>query len=123
MRRRAGACGSPVSSRDSAPVTYSAPQSGSRSPVSVASITQSAAIVVAAVANVTARHAVAVDVGRDRRVPQQHVSRRRSMRREHRLEHRDRRPAARALSGSRARAPGFRSGRARAASVSGKCAR
>jgi hypothetical protein len=38
----AGACGSPVSSRDSKPVTYSAPQSGSSAPVSVASSTQSA---------------------------------------------------------------------------------
>ncbi len=54
-----GACGSPVTSRDSAPVTYSAPHSGSSSPVSVASMNQSAETVTSASSrvprNVTAR--------------------------------------------------------------------
>ena len=39
LRDSSGALGSPVSARDSKPVTYSVPVSGSSSPVSVASST------------------------------------------------------------------------------------
>jgi hypothetical protein len=45
-RAWSGALGSPVSARDSKPVTYSVPVSGSSSPVSVASSTYRAVMVV-----------------------------------------------------------------------------
>ena len=87
-------CGSPVRSRDSKPVTCSAPASGSSAPVSVASRNQSAqtvALAVRARRSATASTGRRVTVGADRRVAQQQLQPPgRERRREHRLEHGER---------------------------------
>ena len=86
----AAACGSPVCSRDSAPVTCSAPASGSSSPVSVASTNQRASTMrsPSGAAQRDRRDAVAVGGGGDRRVLEQDLDPV-AVRREQRLDRRD----------------------------------
>ena len=117
----AGACGSPVWSRDSTPVTYSAPVSQQLAGLGRVDHVggRDRDLVAGRVAERDRPHAVAVGVGGDRLVAvlRRSAGRRRG-RGEHRLEHRERNPR---LGGDSAhpRGAGVEMRRARAASVSG----